>query len=106
MLEFLPIDRLLGPAALVESIHENSGCYHHCRLFRMRFAPGLLADEQREDESRVTNSYECALEVLRQRKSFHNRALERSESPAGPRDAAMSNERIVRPREDPARGEE
>jgi hypothetical protein len=54
----------------------------------------------------VTKSYGCALEVLRQRKSFHNRALERSESPAGPQDAAMFNERIVRPREDPAWGEE
>jgi hypothetical protein len=54
----------------------------------------------------ITDSYEGALEMLRQRKSFHNRALEQPESLAGALDAADFNERIARSRENLSAGEE
>jgi len=54
----------------------------------------------------IADSYEGALEVLRQRKSFHSRALEQSENLAGALDAAEFNKRIIRSIENPASGEE
>jgi hypothetical protein len=52
----------------------------------------------------VTDSYEMALEVLKQRESFHTRALH--EARAGRLDAAMFNERIVHSDDDLRPGEE
>jgi len=54
----------------------------------------------------VTDSYEGALEVLKQRKSFHTRALERIDVEPGELDALEFNERIVRPRKESRAGEE
>jgi len=47
----------------------------------------------------VKDSYEVALEVLKQRKSFHDRALEQLQSYAAMIDAPEFNDRINRPKE-------
>jgi hypothetical protein len=54
----------------------------------------------------VTDSYEGALEVLKQRKSFHSRALEEVDVQSRELDAQEFNERIVRFRRESQRGEE
>lgn len=54
----------------------------------------------------VIDSYEVALEVLKQRKSSYVRALEEFGRQAGEIDPAEFNRRIVRPRECPHPGEE
>jgi hypothetical protein len=54
----------------------------------------------------VTDSYEGALEVLKQRKSFHSRALEEVDVQSRELDAQEFNERIVRLRRGSQGGEE
>jgi hypothetical protein len=54
----------------------------------------------------VTDSYEGALEVLKQRKSFHSRALEEVDVQSRELDAQEFNERIVRLRTGSQGGEE
>jgi hypothetical protein len=54
----------------------------------------------------VTDSYEGALEVLKQRKSFHSRALEEIDVRSGELDAQKFNERIVLLRRGSEAGEE
>ena len=54
----------------------------------------------------VTDSYEMALEVLKQRQSFHTRALHELEGRSGRLDAAEFNERIVHSSDDPRPGED
>ena len=53
----------------------------------------------------VTDSYEVALEVLRQRQNFHTRALNELEARAGRLDAAEFNDRMVRSTENLRVGE-
>jgi hypothetical protein len=50
----------------------------------------------------VKDSYEGALEVLRQRPSFHARALEESSNRIGDVDAEVFNDRVVQLRRRPA----
>ncbi|MBV8176252.1 MAG: hypothetical protein JO207_03670 [Verrucomicrobia bacterium] len=54
----------------------------------------------------VTDSYEVALEVLKQRQNFHTRALHELEAHAGRLDAAEFNDRVVRSSENLRAGEE
>jgi hypothetical protein len=54
----------------------------------------------------VKDSYEVALEVLKQRKSFHSRALAEVDSRPGEIDALEFNERVVHLRTEFHAGEE
>lgn len=54
----------------------------------------------------VADSYEGALEVLKQRQSFHSRALEEIDVQSGEIDAQEFNDRIVRLRRASRSGEE
>jgi hypothetical protein len=54
----------------------------------------------------VKDSYEVALEVLKQRKSFHSRALAEIDSRPGEIDAHEFNERVVHLRREFRPGEE
>jgi hypothetical protein len=54
----------------------------------------------------VKDSYEVALEVLRQRANFHARALEESGNRAEQIDAGVFNERVVRGRGESLFGEQ
>jgi phage gp36-like protein len=54
----------------------------------------------------VKDSYEVALEVLRQRANFHAQALEESGNRAEQIDAAVFNERVVRGRGESPFGEQ
>jgi hypothetical protein len=54
----------------------------------------------------VKDSYEVALEVLKQRKSFHSRALAEIDSRPGEIDAHEFNERVVHLRREFLPGEE
>jgi hypothetical protein len=54
----------------------------------------------------VKDSYEVALEVLKQRKGFHSRALAEIESRPGQIDAREFNDRVVHLRAESRPGEE
>jgi hypothetical protein len=54
----------------------------------------------------VKDSYEVALEVLKQRKGFHSRALAETESRPGEIDAREFNDRVVHLRRESRPGEE
>jgi hypothetical protein len=54
----------------------------------------------------VKDSYEVALEVLKQRKGFHSRALAEIESRPGEIDACEFNDRVVHLRGESRPGEE
>lgn len=74
--------------------------------FACALLPAALQMNNGNMRDAVTDSYEGALEVLKQRKSFHIRALEGIDVQSGELDAQEFNERIVRLRRASQAGEE
>jgi hypothetical protein len=74
--------------------------------FACTLLPGALQMNNGNMKDAVKDSYEVALEVLKQRKSFHSRALAEIDSRPGEIDAHEFNERVVHLRREFLPGEE
>ena len=74
--------------------------------FACTLLPAALQMNNGNMKDAVKDSYEGALEVLKQRTSFHSRALAEIERQPGKIDAHEFNERVVHQRRELSPGEE